>query len=195
MPEKGFQKENQSQQGSSKAPEPHFSEAPVSVGMPWRLMIFSFVLFAFSILVFLGLRFGYDVYLDSQLESLNERVEQLSAEVSEGKQQQLLTFYSQFGNLERVLTKRGFSHNIFDFLEKDTLPSVYYGEAEYSGDDKSLRLAGLAESMKDLVEQIAIFGEASEVSEVTLNSVNLAGENLGFEIELVFNPGYFDEPI
>lgn len=175
--------------------ETKFAGAPISVGLPWRLMIFSFVLLAFSVFIFLGLKFGYDVYLDGQLESLDERVEQLSTEVSQGQQERFLVFYSQLSNLEAVLNKRGFSHNIFDFLENDTLPSVYYSEAEYSDATDEIRLTGLANTMKDLVDQMSVFGDASEVARVTLNSVSLIGSQVGFEIQLVFNPGYFDEPI
>ncbi len=192
MPEEDFKQKKQPQEGPSEGPR--FSGAPIKVGMPWRLMVFSFVLFAFSILVFLGLRFGYDVYLNSQLEALDEKVEQLSTEVSEGRQEEFLGFYSQLSNLERVLGRRGFSHNVFGFLEENTLPPVYYSEAEYSSDTKGVRLTGAARTMKALVEQMAVFGDASSISGVTLDSVSMFGGRVGFEISLVFSPSYFDEP-
>jgi hypothetical protein len=165
------------------------------VGMPWRLMIFSFVLFAFSIFIFLGLRFGYETYLDNQLETLNEEINQLTTEISEGEQQEFLGFYSQFRNLDKVLEGRMFGHNVFDFLESYTLPFVAYSEAEYSASSREIRLNGVAQNMKYLVEQMNIFGEASEVSEVDLVSVDLFTGQVGFEIRLIFSSSYFDKPV
>jgi hypothetical protein len=195
MPEENFQKRSRFQEDYSGNSNPGFSNSSPSVGMPWRLMIFSFVLFAFSIFIFLGLRFGYETYLDSQLESLNEEINQLTTKISEGEQQEFLGFYSQFRNLDKVLEGRMFSHNIFDFLESYTLPFISYSEAEYSASAREIRLNGVAQDMRYLVEQMNVFGEASEVSEVDLVSVDLFSGQVGFEIRLVFNSSYFNKPI
>jgi len=195
MPKEDFQEKKGFQGDYSEESNFGFSGSSSSVGMPWRLMTFSFVLFAFSIFIFFGLRFGYEAYLNSQLESLNKEISQLTNEVSEDKQEEFLSFYSQFSNLNKVLKDRQFSHNVFDFLEKNTLPFVAYNEAEYFENTREVILKGAAQNMGYLVEQTNIFGAASEISRVDLASVNIFEGGVGFEIELIFSSNYFKNPI
>ncbi|HMB17407.1 MAG TPA: hypothetical protein VKO61_00645 [Candidatus Paceibacterota bacterium] len=196
MSNKDFQKNRSSSQGQSKQKGSFIMDNDdISVGTPWRLMVFSFVLFVFSIFIFFGLKFGYDMYLDSQLSALEEKSEQLSNRVTEEEQAHFLAFYSQLNNLERILQERGFSHNVFKFLENNTIQSVYYTNANYSSSRNSVSLSGVAEGMKELVEQVSVFSDSDKVEEAVMNDVSIQGTNqVGFEINVRFNPNFLKKP-
>ena len=188
--------EQSAQQKAAEKFETEFSyDENVSGGMPWRLMIFTFILFIFAVFISLGLRLGYVTFLDSQISIVDEQIESLAAQLSEGVQEEFLIFHSQLVNLEAVLGERGFSRNVFGFLEKNTLPLVYYTDAEYSFDDYSFSISGQANSMRTLVEQMTVFDEAPELERVILDLVNQQESQVSFTLRLIFQPKFFESPI
>ncbi len=60
-----------------------FITEPVAVGLPWRLLIFSGVIFALSILIYFGFSVGYESYLNSRSEDLDNQLSQLSTSISQ----------------------------------------------------------------------------------------------------------------
>lgn len=186
------QQQNQRQQQSAPSSEQFISE-PVEVGLPWRLMIFTFILFLFSILLFAGLRFGYNTYLDNQIRSVDQQMEDLANQVSEGERERFLTFYSQLSNLQEVLDRRQFSQKIFPLMESETLSSVYYTSAEYSKDRISLILEGQAESMEDFVNQMTVYGNSDNISKAILNDLSLVEDRVNFTVRLLLNVEFLNQ--
>jgi hypothetical protein len=172
-----------------------FVNEPVSVGFPWRLFIFSLVIFLLSILIYFGLKVGYENYLQNQTTSLDGELNQLAKAVSQQDQQQFVNFYSQLVNLKTIFTSHIFSANVFPFLEKNTLPQVYYTDAKFTGSGADLALTGQAASLQVLAEQMAEFESAPELRSATLLSTSFnPGGTVGFSIDLVFQPSYLSAP-
>lgn len=169
-----------------------FVNQPTSAGLPWRLMIFSLLLFLFSILLYAGLRFGYQPYLNTQVEQTDQQIEGLLSEVSQGEQEQLLIFHSQLINLENVLSEKAFSQNLFTFLEDNTLPLVYYTELEYLYRDYAVDISGRANSVRTFVQQSYLFDNSSEVQRTIVNSLSIEGGQVVFSIRLFFLPEFFE---
>lgn len=170
--------------------KPQFAAESISIGLPWRLMVFSFILFLFSIFIFAGLRFGYGTYLDAQTKVVDMDIEELAAQVSESEQEELLIFYSQLANLQKVLTRRDFTRNIFPFLEENTLTLVYYTEAQYSAEEGIVSLAGFSNSTKTFVEQVTLFEQAPEIERVIIDDIGLQKGEVSFDIRLAFQPEF-----
>ncbi len=177
--------------GKKEPVEPQFTPESISIGLPWRLMIFTFILFLFSIFIFVGLRFGYGTYLDAQTGAVDQNIEELAAQISESEQEELLVFYSQLANLQKVLNRRGFIWNVFPFLEANTLTLVYYSEAQYSAEEEMISLAGFADSMKTFVEQVTLFERAPEIERVVIDDVGLREAEVSFGLRLAFQPEFF----
>ncbi|MCL4404008.1 hypothetical protein M1432_01550 [Patescibacteria group bacterium] len=172
-----------------------FVAEPVSVGFPWRLFVFSLVLFLLSVLIYFGLKFGYESYLQKQSDGLDTQLAQLSNQISQQDQQQFVGFYSQLVNLKTVLGSHAFTGNVFPFLEKDTLPQVYYTDAKFSASGDVLSLTGQAASLQVLAEQTAEFEQASELQSATLLATSFnPGGTVNFSLQLVFNPSYLVTP-
>lgn len=173
-----------------------FVTEQIPVGLPWRLMIFSAVLFGFSIFVFFGLRFGYESYLSAREAEFDKKFEQLASRVSQEDQKKFVNFYSQLANLKRVLDKHSFTANIFSFLEKNTVPTVFYYDATFSIEEgRTLLLGGRADSVDTFVAQLAIFDKAPELERVSLKEQNLESSgDLRFNVELKFKGDFFKSP-
>ena len=165
-----------------------------SIGLPWRLLLFSLFLFVFAIFIYLGLGFGYGTYLDTRAKSLDKDLQELTAQVAEGDLDGLVGFYSQLINAETVLGRHSFTFNVFRFLEGRTHPNVYFVSAGFSEDGSKLVLQGRGGTMKDVVEQLALFDSAPQVSAVTLGQVGLGNLEVDFGITLSMKKDFFEKP-
>lgn len=168
----------------------------VPVGLPWRLLIFSGVIFALSLLIYFGLSVGYESYLNSRIGDLDSQLNQLSNSISQQDQQKFVGFYSQIANLKTVLGQHIFSANVFPFLEKNTLPQTYYNEAKFSASSLNLELRGRTASLETLAEQLAQFEKAPELQSVVLKSTDFGqGGPISFTMSLTFSSDYLNKPI
>ncbi|HXF43990.1 MAG TPA: hypothetical protein VNK70_00780 [Candidatus Paceibacterota bacterium] len=171
-----------------------FIDEVIPVGFPWRLLTFSFIIFLFSIFIFFGLKFGYTSYLDGQTAALDKKIEELGSRISADEQARFVLFYSQLANLKKILDDHGFSGNIINFLEKQTLGQIYYTDAAFSADRGELALKGFAASSEALVYQLALFDNAPELSSVILNQTNADRQGVSFAVTLGFKPEFFERP-
>jgi len=173
-----------------------FMTEPAAVGLPWRLLIFSGVIFGLSILIYFGFSVGYESYLNSRSGDLDNQLSQLSNTISQQDQQKFIGFYSQIVNLKSVLGQHIFSSNTFSFLEKNTLPQTFYNEAKFKSDILNLELQGRTASLQTLAQQLAQFEQAPEIQTAILKSTsfNQTG-SVDFTINLAFKPDFLSKPI
>jgi hypothetical protein len=156
-----------------------------TAGLPWRILLFSGIVFGLSLFIYFGFRFGYESYLDSRSETLDQKIQELASQISQEDQQNLISFYSQLVNLRTVLEKHQFIVKSFDFLDKYTLPTVYYSGAKIMGVDRVIELSGGAKSMDDFIEQLAVFDAAPEFDEKAIvENVQFSNQEVGFSIIL-----------
>ena len=162
----------------------------MSVGWPWRLMFFSVFIFIFSLFIYFGLRFGYNNFLDDNLIVLEENISQLSSEVTEEDQERFINFYSQLVNLKTVLEEHPFGSNVFNFLEKNTVITVSFDQANVSITERTLSLSGQTDSIKTLAQQLAVFEQSPEVERAVLRNISLDIGRVGFNFTLTFKPDF-----
>lgn len=134
----------------------------IKVGFPWKILVFSAVVFGFALFVFFGLQFGYANYLASREKALDQKINQLATVVSQQDQQQFISFYSQLVNLKAVLQKHYTGSGTFGLLEKYTLPSVYYTDAKIVPKDKTVQVVGKANTIDSFVQQLYAFDNAPD---------------------------------
>ncbi|MDI6821156.1 MAG: hypothetical protein QMD65_03200 [Patescibacteria group bacterium] len=164
------------------------------IGWPWRLLIFTVIVFALSIFIYFGLRFGYGAYLDTASENLDRDIKALSEKVPPADREEFIKFYSQIINLKTVLDNHPYGSNVFKFLEKNTIGSIYFTEAEMLVDNSALNLKGFGKDFETVAQQMAILEKASEVNRVLLDQVNIQKEGVIFSLSLYFNSGFIKKP-
>lgn len=169
-------------------------EAP-NAGLPWRLMVFSIVLFVFSLFIFFGIKFGYATYLDSRKKNLETQTQALNKKINPDDQTKYVNFYSQTLNLKKVFDRHIFSANVFSFLEKKTAVNVYYTNATFSSEEGTVKIQGIAANSEALIQQLSVFDAASELKSAVLTQMNFAeGGRVNFEVEFVFRDKFFEAP-
>lgn len=169
------------------------SAESVAVGWPWRMLLFGFFIFLLSFFVYFGLRFGYQNYLDDQIEFFDGELKKLSSRVSIDDQERFVNFYSQLFNLQRTLEDHPYSSNIFRFLEKNTAAPVYFSDAVFRKADNGFTLRGFSDNFDNLSGQLAILEKSPEASRVLLNNVSLQREGVSFSVSLVLKPEFFKQ--
>jgi len=164
-----------------------------SIGVPWRILLMSATLFGLSVFVYFGLKFGYTNYLEARADTLDQNMNSLATEVSEEDQERLINFYSQLVNLSKVLDRHVFSGNLFSFLERNTLGTVYFTRVEFS-EESILTLDGFATTPEMVTNQIASLEKTPAVQKVILNELTTTKLGSGFSLSVALDPVYFKEP-
>jgi hypothetical protein len=190
-----FQNQNQGQQGASELNKTVFLEGG-TVGFPWRMLIFSGILFGFFLLAFAGLKFGYEMYLTNQSDSIDKEISKLETQISTEEQKAFIEFYSQLANLETVLDEHSFGGNVLKFLESQTLPTVYYISANYVEGEQAVVLSGVSNTVEDLAAQMMTLENASDVKSVVLNKMGFGTDNkVKFDMTVSFQQTFFVTPL
>ncbi|MDP1706486.1 MAG: PilN domain-containing protein [bacterium] len=169
------------------------STEKVAVGWPWRLLFFSFFIFLLSFFVFFGLRYGYQNYLEDQIQFFDSELAKLSSKVSLEDQERFINFYSQLFNLQRILEDHPYSSNLFRFLEKNIVNSVYFSDALFKRSENTVTLKGMSNNFENLSGQLALLEKSSELAKTTLNNVSLQKDGVSFSVSLTFKPEFFKQ--
>jgi len=158
------------------------------VGWPWRLFIFSLILFALVVFVYLGIIWGYEPYLRAQRQSLDQKITEIGGAISEADRENFVNFFSQLVNLQNLLDSHIKGSNIYSFLEKNTNQGVYYEGGNLSVAERYLRLDGIARSYDNLTQQLVAFEQAPEIERVILTESQTADKGVRFSLQLVIKP-------
>jgi hypothetical protein len=168
-------------------------ESPKTQGWALGVLFFSGGILFLTVAIYLGLTFGYEPYLQSQLASVQNQVSTLGNSVSASDQSQLIDFYSQIANLQTLLQRHTFSSQFFSWLEQNTEANVYYHSLALTQGNQ-IALSGAASTEADINQQVAIFENSPEVSSVTISNVSapsLIGNGWTFSVTLIMNPSVF----
>lgn len=162
-------------------------------GFAMGALLFSGGLLVLAILVYCGLAFGYEPYLQSQLTASQNQVNALNQSISAADQSQLIGFYSQIANLQTLLENHVLPLQLFTWLGQNTEANVYYQSFALSQGDQ-VTLTGVGATEADVNQQIAIFENSPEVSSVSVTNVSaplLLQSGWSFDVTLVMNPAIF----
>ena len=157
------------------------------MGWPWKFFLFSLLTLATAIVLYLGLNFGYQNYLNNRLQNLDQSLAQLSQSIPRDQQENLTAFYSQIANLQDILERHVSSTRVFSFLENNTNRLIYYTFLNLKIDERKLSLEGVAVNYDALSQQLQAFKSAPEVESFVLNDSNAAGGRVRFKIFLILD--------
>ena len=160
-------------------------------GWPWRFLIFSFLIALAAVVVYFGLAYGYESFLQQRIIQLDDDIERLSQSIPQEQQDKLTNFYSQLANLQNVLNKHIFGSSIFSLLERNTNQFVLYNSADLKISDRRLVLEGEAASYQVFSQQLEAFNRASAVEKVVVNESHLENGRVAFRLFLILKEEVF----
>ncbi|OGY57220.1 MAG: hypothetical protein A2Y84_00170 [Candidatus Colwellbacteria bacterium RBG_13_48_8] len=161
-----------------------FVESGLAVGWPRKFFTFSLFVFILVTLVYAGLAFGYRAFLNGRIEATQDKLEELSNQVTDEQRENLITLYSQVANMRDLLGNHKFASNVFALLETVTGQKVVYISFDLDVPDRRVSLEGVAGSYEDLVAQLVLYENAPEIEQYTLKSSNRDGQKVRFAVDL-----------
>ena len=159
------------------------------VGWPWRLLVFTTIVFGLTVAIYFGMVLGYKPYLNSQVKNLDQKIASLGQAIDEQQQKGMANFYSQLINIQNLLASHQTASNLFGFLEKNTHQNVYYSSLNASLLEKSVKIEGNASDYNVLVQQLELFRRAPEIERVLLDDSRSSDTGgINFSIRVIFKP-------
>jgi len=168
----------------------------LSIGWPWRLLTLMIVVFSLSVFIYIGMMFGYKPYLNSQVEELENEISFLNQSIDKTKQEQLISLYSQFANVQKLIDAHGITSGIFDLMEKNTYPAVRYNNLTVDVSGREIVIDAVAPDYDTLIKEITLFDSLPEIEAITLSNAKISDLEKGlseikFGLKLKLNPDFF----
>lgn len=152
-------------------------------------------LFTGALIIFLGTgaviagAFAYGRYTRSQTESLKTKIADIEAGFEQSVLDQSIRRDQKLQGIQELLRSHLIPSNIFDLLERNTLPQVRFTVFSYSADAKKIDVTGEAASYSTLANQVRTFEALKEVDRVDFGGLSVTEKGLlNFKMTLVFKP-------
>ena len=160
-------------------------------GWSTRLLIVGFLIFGVTLLLYVGLLFGYRPILAQEINDKKAELTTLSKKVNTAEQDALLRFYSQFANLKSIFKNHVFTSKLFQLFETHTHERTYYTSLNVDTKSRELLLQGITDSYENLAELGGLLEEAKDVHQVMLENAELTNKGVGFKIRMTLSQAFF----
>ncbi len=171
------------------------SREPVQTpGWSGQLLMFSSTIFFISLAVYGGIVFGYKPYLEKQISNFDVQINDFGKKIPTEEQNKLVAFYSQIVNLRGILRQHVISSQLLEWLEKNTVTSVYYNKMDFSLSSGQLNLVGYSKTVDDFSKQLIVFQNDSVVQRIAVNGLTISANNMWqFNINLFLNSAIINQ--
>lgn len=164
----------------------------VGGGTPWRLLLFSVFVFGIMLVSYLGLRFGYKPFLESQIQGLDTEIQKLATLMPQAEREQLTKFYFQVVNLKSILEKHVIASKLIPFAERIAHKQARFKSFSFAGDKGTVSIQMNAATPEAFVQQIEMLRSAPEVTSFAMSGVGVdEGGTINFGVVLTLKPELF----
>ena len=166
------------------------SRVPVRAqGVSVQLLMLTSLIFFISLASYVGLKFGYQPYLDKKIEKLDESIASDKQKISPIEQINLINFYSQLSNLKTLLSKHTSGSRFFEWLEKNTQINTSFQNLTFNASLGAINLIGQAKSINDIGEQVFVLSKLPEVKKIGLSGITASSNKLWqFNLSVTVDP-------
>lgn len=156
------------------------------------MLFFSISIFVIMLIIYCGLAFGYEPYLQGEISKTQDQINQLGQSLSSADEANLLTYYSEIANIQSLITGHVFFSQFLNWLGTHTEANVYYRSFAFNSGSQ-VTFVAFGKTQADITQQISIFETAPEVSTVSVSSVTFAPTSGNWELNvtLTMNPSVF----
>jgi len=150
----------------------------------------------FLILVFLG-SYLYFYITNKGLVERTNKIREDSKELDnsiKNKEEELLVFQKRINDFSSLIAEHKNIGSIFDFIDKNTIPTVWFNEFSYKEDEKrSFSLEGKLNSFFLIDQQIVVFRNQELAKDARLTEVSIDEKEglIEFSIGVTLKPEAF----
>ena len=171
------------------------SREPVQTpGWSNRLLMFGITSFIIPTAIYIGILFGYKPYLQSQLDTVNDRIQRASQAISKNDQARVALFAAQLANVKNLLDNHVASSKVLAWLEKNTHTNVFYEKFSFKKDGLTIGVTAVTRSIDSFVEQAKRLEKDPDIEKVVFQSL-AAAEKTGwnFLMAVTFKPKFANQ--
>ena len=127
---------------------------------------------------------GYKKVAQSQVQSLDNEIQDTVASLSKDEVQKVLTLDAEIKKLRILLPGHLYMSRVFDFLEKNTSPKVTFGSLNMDATTNVLQLSGTAPTLTDVSLQAAALKSVQNVRDVVIRDIGIGRDAKSFSFKL-----------
>lgn len=153
------------------------------------LFYISFLVFLLTLAAYGGLIFLNRAQQGAEQETLAQ-IDQKRQELRPELVQQIFSLETRFKTIRSLIQKHTFPSRTFTWLEQHTHPRVSFTTFSFDGASRKLVLAGTADSLVSLNQQIAVFQQDPDIEKVDFGGLAFKKEsgNVGFNATVILKP-------
>jgi len=156
------------------------------------------VAFYFSLSLLIAAFLCYAVFIiktnmqAKEIADLDAALETVGTMQQKEYEKEVLDYQNKINDFSTLFLNHEFASNVFAFVEKETLPKVWFGRFVLNQKDSTVQLSGEADDMDTFSRQVAEFEKNEYVKSITLLNSNLGeSANVGFNISITLYPKIF----
>lgn len=156
----------------------------------WVDVVFYFVISLLVSTVLCYLIFILKIYLQQQeLKDLDQAILTVGTDAQKEQEKTVFNYQKKINDYAQLAENHKFASNIFSFLEKETLPNVWFSKFGMTVLQNQVDLSGEAENLDTLSRQTLAFEKNELVKKVSILTSNV-GElgKVNFNLSLVLDP-------
>ncbi len=164
-------------------------------GWSWRIFLFSLTVLIICFAFYVGLNWGYKIYLNSKIRSLNNQLNQIKNEISELNQNQIQInkFYSQIINIKKLFSERKQPSLLFKWIENKIHNDITLNKLDFNFLNNQLSLGGIAKSKEGILEQILIFQKDNNVESIVLKNFSVQSNGVWqFSLDIYLKSSFWN---
>lgn len=160
----------------------------------WVDVVFYFVISLLVSTVLCYLIFILKIYLQQEeLKNLDQAILTVGTDAQKEQEKTVFNYQKKINDYAQLIATHKFASNIFSFLEKETLPNVWFSKFGTVVLQNQVDLSGEAESLDTLSRQTLAFEKNELVKKVSILTSNV-GElgKVNFNLSLVLDPKIYN---
>lgn len=161
----------------------------------WGDVVFYGVLAAFLAVIFYYGVLAFKVYFyQKKIAELDDKIAAYSTPEEKAHEKRALEYKKKIDDFGAIMDSHKISSNIFAFLEKNTLPNVWFSNFSMAGTSNEIRVSGEAEDMETISRQFKVLETNKEyVKHISvLNSQQGSLGKVSFLLTIALEPKIFE---
>ena len=128
---------------------------------------------------------GYQKVAASQVQSLDNEIQDTVASLSKDEVQKVLTLDAEIKKLKVLLPGHVYMSHVFDFLEKNTSPKITFTSMNLDTTTNILQLAGTAPTLTDVsLQAAALKQDEQDVRDVVIHDIGVGRDGKSYTFKL-----------
>lgn len=157
----------------------------------------SIIVLGVCLILLLCLAVSY-FYFGAKIKDIFQGIQKKEAEFAllgktiQEKQKELITLEQKINDFGSLLGEHRNTLNIFEFLEKNCLPNVWFSDFSFSGEEGKISVSGKTDNLITFEQQAFVLKQQSAVKNLDITKVSIGTEKeIGFTFTITFDPVIF----